>query len=220
MNLPEKSVTVTGELTGNDETMTVDVDVTVALERCGFYDDGRLVQPLTASFDAGEGRIETSLRRMTTLTGDAVYRAYVSGTPEDDDFEKLPNALRQEYRTAELAIDDESAAALEEVDQELADMLEVRRSELQNARGMSLDVGKRWTSGSGETHEIVAVGSVDFGDGRSVPIKWRNAVDIGFQVFINADDKSAALEDFSDDEVDAAVALARDESPITRSMRM
>lgn len=218
----ETTESVTGRLEGSDATVTVDLDVTISVECGDFYDDGRLVRTIEATFEAGDGDIETSLRHMTDLKGEvASYKAHLGRRPDDPDYDRLPERVREEDSSTTLRIDGPDAEIIAALEDEFEDAINLKRQEIQDEHKMQVSVDSQWESGEGEGHAIHAKGTVKFADGRELPIHWRNAVDIGHQVFTGESGGTGSdLPKFDDEEVDAAVVLARDESPITQAMRM
>lgn len=94
-------------------------------------------------------------------------------------------------------------------------MIDARKTEnevIVDELGATVEVRDRGESIEDEA--IYATGAVEMNDGRSLGIKWRNAVDVGHQVFTENDD----LDAFDDNEIDALVQLADEESPITKRM--
>lgn len=225
--LSRERVPVTVEIGNNhtdvDDPYTEDMEVVVELSRGEFYDDGRLVVSTWCEGTLGDTEAVADLRRMKGRRGEPVsFEGYIR--PEDRrnfDENELPDEvldqMRSSYSMPGVRIDGEDFERVNEVYENVQEELQVRRRKIQDVENLSVTVERQWQDGKGESHAYHAEGQVEFGESRSLPVHWRNAVDIGFQVFVKDDETS---DEFGDDEIDAAVALASENSPISKSMRM
>lgn len=219
-----RTVTVTAEFGGrydNDDPYTADTEVEVAIGPEGsVYSDGRRIISAIARGTLGDAEYTAHLDRKKSLRGGPVSFSGYARPPASDEYsidaDELPDELETRGSPG-LRIDGEAFERVNEIYEEMQEEITARRDEVEDSEGLSVRVDRNWEEGSGEGHAIHARGAIAFEDGRELPIHWRNAVDIGHQVFVDRDDPS---DEFSADEVDAAVALARNESPITTAMRM
>lgn len=201
----ETTLQMPAKITGEEKGEPVNVGVRFFVGPNQFYGDGRLQASAVAAIPETE-EPPTTLREGVRPTESLSYKGELSS----DTFEY--NWLR---------IEGQEATTVQAYERRLGDVLTTTRDQLQNGQDMNVVVENRWKSGQGETHAIHAAGKVSFDDGRELGVKWRNAVDIGHQVFVREDgDMGTDRSEFSDVEIDAAVALAQAESPITKRMRM
>lgn len=176
---------------------------TAHMEPGDFYDDGRRVVRIQGTMFLDGHDVEITYRDETnsyevadvdTLPEEYRKRAEKSDAPIPFAWEPVDSAVEAELREQVI---DARKTENEVIVDELGATVEVRD------RGESI-----------EEEAIYSTGAVETNDGRSLGIKWRNAVDVGHQVFTENDD----LDAFDDDEIDALVQLADEESPITKRM--
>lgn len=211
-----ETTTVTGHITSSglasNEKDGIDttIEVSVIASRCEFYDDGRATLSVTGTV-AGETTVK--MRKKTVLgTSKPVFEAFIRDT------DSLPDDVRAERDSSKVSISDDEAYTVASLYDDVEEKLDARRENLQDENEMTVSVERKWEDGRGETHANHATGTVSFADDRELGIHWRNTVDIGHQTFLDDDDENG--NEFAATEIDAAISLARDESPITRAMRM
>lgn len=204
------SVTATVEERRSDVSEETPAAVSISARRDDdFYDDGRQIVSLRADVD-GHGD-DVRLREKTSMRdGSSSYEGYAG---EDLGSRALVRIDADDAATVD--------AALERVEEEL----QSRRQEQLDDLDPSLEVGRQWsdegaTQGRQDTH---ATATITVADGRQLVVSYRNAVDVGHQVFVG--DSTVNVPDdntdgFADVEIDALIDHARDRSPLSRSVRM
>jgi hypothetical protein len=198
-----------------DGTIDVTADVTVvARPERRVHDDGRIVRTATAGISVCGTRYTTSLRRRRSRDGHPLWRSDLSDAGESHGPPApVAEALGLETATPVLSITGDAARRLSDIDDGIEGALDDRRSRLQAEYGMLVAADERWVRGSGGMRAAHATGAVTLDDGR-LPVLWRDGPDVGHQVWIRDDDVD--LGGFEDSVVDAAIALAREESPLDR----
>jgi hypothetical protein len=192
---------------------SADVTVTAAPEET-VYDDGRIVRTVTATVPVGDGTYTTSLRRMRDARDAPVWRSDLTDAGEGPGPPApIEEALGAESTPVTLSITGDAARRLADVDDGIRDALDERRSRLQSEHAMSVVEDDRWVRGSGGMQATHAAGAVTVGE-RRLPLLWRDGVDVGHQVWVREADVD--LDGFEDSVIDAAVALAIEQSPLRR----
>lgn len=225
-SIPSETVTVEAIVEGEHGSIGVDADVAVSVARSDFYDDGRQLVRAEATVARDGATVTTTLREQSGSTSATTFEALLRPDEPGEysgDVRILPEDLYEPYRSANLRIVGSDAATVVDAVEAVEGELEVRRDEVQSTAGLSVDADRTWEEGSDETHAIYASGTVSFADGRELSVKWRNAVDVGHQVFVGnnaVDIPDDNTDGFDEAEIDAAVALATEQSPMARGMRM
>jgi hypothetical protein len=203
---------------GAGEHLEVTVDAAVMAEpEEALYDDGRIVTRATATVSAGGGLWTTALRRSRTPGGAPRWRGDLTdvgqghGPPAS-----VTAALGVESAAPVLSITGDAARRLADAADGIRTALAERRSRLQSDHGMTVEEEERWVRGSGGLQAAHATGVVTV-DGDSLPVLWRDGPDVGHQVWVQEDEVD--LDAFADRVVDAAIALAAAESPLTGGAR-
>ena len=169
-----------------------------------------------------DGRRVVQVQGTMILDGHSVEITYRDGTDSYviGDVEALPEEYRRHAEESDAAVPLAWEPADPTVGAELRkQVIDARRNEnevIVDELRATIEVENRGEAGEGEDHSIYAEGTIETDDGRSLGIKWRNAADVGHQVFTDDDD----LDAFDNDEIDALVQLADEESPITKRIRM
>lgn len=192
---------------GSTDEVSTPAAFTAYMRAGDFYDDGRRVVGVQGTMILDGHDVEIEYRDRADSYAIA-------------DVEELPEEYRDHVEESDAAVPVAWEPADPTVGAELRkQVIEARKTEnevIVDELGATIEVEDRGEAGEGEGHSIYAEGAVETNDGRSLGIKWRNAVDVGHQVFTENDD----LDAFDDDEIDALVQLADEESPITKRMRM
>lgn len=199
-----EELSVTAEVNGEVQR---DARVEIAAEReTDIHDDGRRTVRLSATVDlSGTEFTAPRLRRRAVATGSGgEFVGWVTGV--------VPGAERERVK---VAIRGDDFHRVDRAAQSVSDALDRRREDTLSELDPELETEREWSEGEGEGHAIHAEGSISTADGRELAVHFRNAVDIGFQVF-----SEDGVDEFSGREVDALISFAKSNSPISTQMRM
>jgi hypothetical protein len=185
----------------------VDVSLVVRPRRSDFYDDGRRTVSVDATVHAGG----TSVEVMGQQPDGRIHIQSADQFPDELGVDgEIPT-----YQDAIVTLDEEGRAAVRSAFDSVKDGLGDSHVDLIDDLDVECEITGGGESGSGETRERHKTGTLRVADGRELSVKWRNAVDIGHQVFVRG-----GAGQFDDDEIDALVTFARENSPLSRAMRM
>lgn len=197
---------------GEIKTHETQMDVTISTEYGEFYNDGRQAVRINGTVEINDVELPLmTVRTMKGLEGPCAFKGWVEY--DDDQYERLPDSLGR--LGAHVHIRDDSFDRVYDVYQQAQTALSDRREQLLEELEPTIEVNKQWEEGKGETHAYHATATITAEDGRSLDVKFRNAVDIGFQVFLHQ-----GGEKFDNDEFDALISFAHTNSPISRGMRL
>jgi hypothetical protein len=207
-------------------TREVEGVLRIGMDWNGVGDEVSAPAALTARIEPGDfdddGRRVIRVRGTMFLHGHDVKIKRRTGTDSYmiADAEALPEEYRKRAQESDAPIPLAWVPADTDVETELREQVldahHTANEAIVDELGATIEVTNKGESGEGEGHSIYATGAVETDDGRSLGMKWRNAADVGHQVFTENDD----LEAFDAAEIDALVQFANEESPITHRMRV
>lgn len=214
--IASETVTVTATLSYRmDDIAETEMEVTIATRRMTeIYDDGRqAVSPIGEFTFNGHDFTADRLRTLNGRRGPVSIEGYVS-VPDGMEINVQPETSIGAPRM-KVRVDGEEYEPIKHATRRVNSHLDDVREGIRSDLDPSITVAEEWEEGHGEGHAQHARSTITSTDGRTLTIHYRNAVDIGFQVFLDDGE-----EDFDEEEVDMLVDFARDNAPISRRMRM